>query len=237
MSPLITTAPAASVRAVAEVIAADRQELLGGALAALTPAVRALYDLDEPGFVRAWTAGNPADFLAATLLRSSRYVLRLHVHAPGAADCDLHTHKGIVRSALISGTMRHELNVPVFGTRPAAAGLDVWQCGSPRGEHVMAKTPLVAVVDPAAATIDELVAGDGLRVDPGRYHRIAAGSDPGDPAVSVCLFEIDDQGRPEPYVLTSRPAPAVADREMTPRFARTALRRVLDRGLDYGLAA
>jgi hypothetical protein len=232
----VTTAAPASLRWVAQSVASDQPSRLGPALTALTPAVRELYDLDEADFGRAWTAGNPADFLAATLYRDTRYVLRLHVHAPGAADCDLHTHKGIVRSTVINGAMRHEQAAPVFGTAPAVGGLDVWQCGSPHGRHVMARTLLTATVDPSAVRVDELRAGTGFRIDPGQYHRIAAGDDPGEPTVSLCLFEINDTCRAEPYVLTNRPTPTVAARAMTPGYARTALRRVLDRGLDYSLA-
>ena len=226
----------AGPRSIAQIIAGADPTRMRLALAGLTPAVKAIYDRDTHGFAAAWTVGNPADFLATTLYRDTRHVLRLHVHAPGAADCDLHTHKGIVRSTVLNGSMHHERAHPRISDTRTPGGLDVWQCGSPQGRHVMAKTHLSATIDPTMTQVVRLQPGAGFRLDPGQYHRVAASDDPHEPTVSLCLFEIDDTHRPEPYVLTNRPTPTVAERAMTPDYARTALRRILDRGLDYALA-
>lgn len=189
----------------------------------LQPAFRAVYDQGET----AWKDGAAADFLAATLHASPRYYLRLHAHAPGTRDSDLHTHKGTVYSTLLSGALTNTAAQPAFTT--GRDGLDVWQCAClADGSHTQQRTGLTAVVDPATVTDHDLTAGDRFTVTPGDYHRLSVSRDPATPTVTLCLFEQVDPDAPDAFVLTDRPTPVLADRDMTAGAARTALRYVLD---------
>jgi hypothetical protein len=80
------------LRPIVNAIATGDPDQTRTAIAHLGPVLRGVYDQGE----RAWRAGAPADFLAATIYASRRYYLRIHAHAVGAADSDLHTHKGTV---------------------------------------------------------------------------------------------------------------------------------------------
>jgi len=220
------------LRPVVEAIATGDPGRTRTAFAGLAGVLRAVYDQGE----HAWSAGAPADFLAASLYVSDRYHLRLHAHAVGATDSDLHTHKGAVYSTVLSGALANTAAVPTIGD--GGRGLDVWQCGCRAdGTPVQARTGLHAVIDPDTITTTRLAAGDMFTVAPGDYHRLAVSSDPGEATVTLCLFERLDLHTPDAYVLTNRPSPVLADRDMTVTAARAALRRVLDMAATPGLSS
>lgn len=231
------------IRPPAAGIAADRPEVLpivhalaGGdpgqirdAMAGIDPILRAVYDLGED----VWQAGAAADFLAATLYASPRYFLRLHAHAVGARDNDLHTHKGTVHSTLLSGSLTNTSAKPSYTTQlQPTGGLDVWRCACRAdGSHTQERTGFTAVVDPQTVVDEVLHPGQGFIVRPGDYHRLETSHDPGTPTFTVCLFEWVDPDAPDAFVLTSRPTPVIADRDMTAAAARTAVQRLLDAGV------
>jgi hypothetical protein len=195
------------------------------ALAGLAPILREVYDRDEA----AWQAGAPADFLAATLYASPRYYLRLHAHAPGAVDGDLHTHKGTVYSTLLSGELTNTTAAPAFTVD--ARGLDLWRCAClADGSHTQHRTGITALVDPATIDHQRLTAGHRFTVRPGDYHRLSINPDPAEPTVTLCLFEQTNPDAPDAYVLTNRPTPVLTGWTMTAAAARRAVRRLLDRG-------
>jgi hypothetical protein len=212
-------------RIVAALASGDPQRIRR-AVTGLGPVLRAVYDQGDP----AWQAGAPADFLAATLYASPRYYLRLHAHAPGATDSDLHTHKGTVYSLVLSGTLTNTTAAPAF-THDRPGGLDVWRCAClADGTHAQHRTGIRAVIDPATITDYRLRGGQTFTVWPGDYHRLSISRDPTRPTVTLCLFEWADPDAPDAYVLTGRPTPVLARREMTVTAARTALARLLDTG-------
>jgi hypothetical protein len=215
---------ALDLRAVVDALRTGDRERIQAAIVGLGPVLRDLYDQGET----MWQAGAPADFLAATLLASSRYHLRLHAHAVGATDSDLHTHKGAVYSTVLSGALTNTTATPTI--RPDGQGLDVWQCacladGTPTQARV---SGLTAVVDPDTTTTTPLRAGQGFTVASGDYHRLAISPDPAEPTVTLCLFERFDPDAPDAFVLTDRSTPVLARRDMTAAAARAALRRLLD---------
>jgi hypothetical protein len=173
------------------------------AVAGLGPALRGIYDQGEA----AWHAGAPADFLAATLYASRRYHLRVHAHAPGADDSELHTHKGTVYSMLLSGALTNTAAAPTIARD--APGLD-------------------AVIDPSTVTTTALRAGEMFTVAPGSYHRLMISPEPHQNTMTLCLFEQLDPNAPNAFVLTNRSTPVLARRDMTTTAARAALRRLLD---------
>jgi hypothetical protein len=193
------------------------------AVAGLGPALRGIYDQGEA----AWQAGAPADFLAATLYASRRYHLRVHAHAPGADDSELHTHKGTVYSMLLSGALTNTAAAPIIVR--GAPGLDVWQCACrPDGTSTQWRTGLTAVIDPGTVTSTALRAGEVFTVAPGSYHRLMISPDPHQNTMTLCLFEQLDPNAPNAFVLTNRSTPVLARRDMTTTAARAALRRLLD---------
>jgi hypothetical protein len=208
-----------------EAIATGDPVLTRTAVTRLGQAIRAVYDRGET----VWSAGAPADFLAATLYASPRYYLRLHAHAVGATDSDLHTHKGTVYSTVLSGLLSNTAATPIIGL---GRGLDVWQCSCrPDGTPIQARTGLHAQIDPDTTTVTELGVGGMFTVTPGHYHRLAVSPDPSEPTVTLCLFERLDPHAADAFVVTGRPTPILAARDMTVTAARAALRRVLDRAL------
>jgi hypothetical protein len=193
------------------------------AVAGLWPVLRGVYDQGES----VWQAGAPADFLAATLYAGRRFYLRLHAHAPGATDSDLHTHKGTVHSTVLCGALTNTAAAPVIGRD--GRGLDVWRCAClADGSHTQARTGLTALVDPDTLTTTRLRAGERFTVAPGDYHRLAISPDPAEPTVTLCLFDQLDPDAPDAFVLTSRPTPVLSRRDMTSTAARAALRHLLD---------
>ncbi len=212
--------------AVIAALANGDRDRIGRAVAGLGPVLRAVYDQGEA----AWHTGAAGDFLAATLHASPRYHLRLHAHAVGARDSDLHTHKGTVYSTLLSGGLTNTTGSPALTTQ-ARSGLDVWQCGCrPDGTPTQHRTGITALVDPATVVDELLHPGQGFVVRPGDYHRLTISPDPATPTMTLCLFERLDADMPDAFVLTNRPTPVVADRDMTPADARYALGRLLDNG-------
>jgi hypothetical protein len=216
------------VDAIVRAFAAGDPDRTRQVVAELGPVLRRVYDLGEV----AWQAGAAADFLAATLYASPRFYLRLHAHAVGARDSDLHTHKGTVRSLVLSGDLVNTSAAPVLVRRSRrAGGLDVWRCGClADGSHTQERTSVSAVVDPRTVRDERLMTGQGFTVRPGDYHRLAISRDPAAPTVTLCLFEWTDPDAPDAVVLTNRPTPVVADRDMTTGAARSAVRRLLDIG-------
>lgn len=212
--------------AIVDAVASGAPDRTRQAMADLAPVLRHVYDLGET----AWQAGAAADFLAATLYASPRFYLRLHAHAVGARDSDLHTHKGTVTSTVLSGELVNTSAAPTYTTRTGPAGaLDVWQCAcQPDGSHTQQRTGVRAVIDPDTITDQRLTAGQAFTVRPGDYHRLAISADPAAPTVTLCLFEWADPDAPDAFVLTNRPTPVVADRDMTTGAARLAVRRLLD---------
>lgn len=190
---------------------------------ALRQALQEVYDQGEV----AWQAGAPADFLAATLCASPRFYLRIHAHAAGAVDSDLHTHKGAVYSTVLSGHITNTAAAPMFGR--CGDGLDLWQCAClADGSHTQRRVGVTAVIDPDAITSDRLSAGETFTVKPGDYHRLSISPDSAQPTVTLCLFEWVDPDAPDAFVLTDRPTPVLANRDMTVFSARASLRRLLD---------
>jgi hypothetical protein len=193
------------------------------AIAGLGPVLRGVYDQGEA----AWHTGAPADFLAATVYASRRYHLRVHAHAPGADDSELHTHKGTVYSMLLSGALTNTAAAPTIARD--APGLDVWRCAClPDGTPTQCRTGLTAVIDPDTVTTTALRTGEMFTVAPGDYHRLIISPDPRQNTMTLCLFEQLDPNAPSAFVLTNRPTPAPARRDMTTTAARAALRRLLD---------
>jgi hypothetical protein len=210
-------------------LAGGNPSQIRNAVADIDPILRAVYDLGE----EAWQAGAAADFLAATLYASPRFYLRLHAHATGARDSDLHTHKGTVYSTVLSGSLTNTSAKPSYTTqlRPSD-GLDVWRCAClADGSHTQERTGFTAVIDPHTVVDEALHPGQGFIVRPGDYHRLEISRDSGTPTVTLCLFEWVDPDAPDAFVLTSRPTPVIADRDMTAAAARTAVRHLLDTGV------
>ncbi len=221
----LTDPPTARLPAIIAALASGNPAATGRAVTALQPLLRKVYDRGES----AWQAGAAADFLAATLYASPRHYLRLHAHAPGALDSDLHTHKGTVHSVLLSGALTNTTTAPAVIAR--TGGLDVWQCTCRAdGTPTQHRTGFRALVDPVTIRADQLTAGQRFTVPPGQFHRLAISPDPTRPTVTLCLFDRVDPDAPDAYVLTNRPSPVLADRDMTVTAARTALRRLLDAG-------
>jgi hypothetical protein len=214
--------------AVVAALATGHPDRIREAVAEFGPVLRGVYDLGET----AWQAGAAADFLATTLYASPRYFLRLHAHAVGARDSDLHTHKGIVTSTVLSGALVNTTARPAYTEqRTAAGGLDVWQCAClTDGSHTQERTGIRAVIDPATIIDSYLTAGSTFTVTPDDFHRLAISRDPGRPTLTLCLFEWTDPDAPDAYVLTNRPTPVIADRDMTTAAARAAVRQLLDNG-------
>jgi hypothetical protein len=201
--------------------------------ATLNPILKELAGLNEYDLSQTLVAANPADFMATTLLRSETLGLRLHIHALGASDSDFHAHKGHVRSHLISGGMVNSEVTPTIHSQYDPRGsFDVWQCGSPGGKHTQQKTELTASIDLDAALDTVLAEGDSFMIEPGDYHKIAAGDDPNEPTMSLCLFEFNDTRLAEPYILTQRTNPTVQNRMATPAFARVALAKITENIVD-----
>jgi hypothetical protein len=193
------------------------------AIAGLGPVLRGVYEQGEA----AWHAGAPADFLAATVYTSRRYYLRVHAHAPGANDSELHTHKGAVYSVLLSGALTNTAAAPTIVRD--GPGLNVWQCAClPDGTPTQCRTGLTAVIDPDTVTTTALRTGEMFTVAPGDYHRLVISPDPQQNTLTLCLFEQLDPNAPNAFVLTNRPAPTLARRDMTTTAARAALRQLLD---------
>lgn len=227
--PARTHAPTADIGSevppVVRAIAGGDPDQIRTAVAGIEPMLRAVYDLGED----AWQAGAAADFLAATLYTSPRFYLRLHAHAVGARDSDLHTHKGTVHSTLLSGSLTNTGAKPSYTTRQSTGGLDVWRCACRAdGSHTQERTGFTAVIDPHTVLSEVLHAGQGFTVQPGDYHRLEISHDPATPTLTLCLFEWVDPDAPDAFVLTSRPTPVIADRDMTRAAARTAVRHLLD---------
>ncbi|WP_432838921.1 hypothetical protein [Dactylosporangium sp. CA-092794] len=215
----------AALEAIVLGLAAGHPDTTRQAVAQLGPVLRGVYDQGDT----AWQAGAAADFLAATLYASPRFYLRLHAHAVGARDSDLHTHKGTVSSTVLCGDLVNITAAPAFTPASQAGALDVWQCGClADGSHTQQRTGVRAVIDPQEVSHDRLTAGQGFTVAPGDYHRLTISPDPAAPTVTLCLFEWADPDAPDAFVLTGRPTPVVADRDMTTAAARAAVRQLLD---------
>jgi len=77
-------------------------------------------------------------------------------------------------------------------------------------------------LDPTTVTDHPLHTGQGFTVTPGAYHRLRIDPDPAVPTVTLCLFERVDPDAPDAVVLTNRPAPVVADRDMSVQVSTDA---------------